>query len=230
MTIDSSFELLLVPSPWEQIGEIGYLISVQHWSCNLFIQHQSLLFKPASRSSLAGMSTIISPFSSISFARLLGLLALILGSLTLTQAQDANETSTDTAASSTQTALTKVVQIFFIEERAYEGLPYTMFHRDSGSVIGIDADHTTYVITTTRSDQRPKPTQSQTDNITSGLPTLKASRKYEHTWGNATGQPSTITQGPATFMFTGTRFGPDHTLYVAPSQISRQTHTNHGPP
>ena len=104
---------------------------------------------------------------------------------------------------------TKVVSIFYIDERAYEGLPYTLFHRDSGSVIGVDADHTTFVITTTRVDQRPSPTHSRTDNITTGIPTLR-SKPTHHP--NATGQPSTITQGPATFIFTGTRYGADNTL------------------
>lgn len=183
------------------------------------------MFKPPSPSSLAGMSTIISPFPPFSSAWLLGLLALAFVSLTPARAQNINETSTDTTDSSIQTAPIRVVQIFFLEERAYEGLPYTMFHHDSGSVIGIDADRTTYVITTTRSDQRPKPTtQIRAENITSGIPTLVASWKHEHTWGNATGQSSTITQGPATFMFTGTRFGPNHTLYGIPSQISKQRH------
>jgi hypothetical protein len=37
---------------------------------------------------------------------------------------------------------------------------------------------------------------------------------------NATGQPSTITQGPATFMFTGARFAPDHTVYFFSSPLA----------
>ncbi|KAH8894853.1 hypothetical protein GQ53DRAFT_839256 [Thozetella sp. PMI_491] len=102
----------------------------------------------------------------------------------------------DDAPDDAQTSLgahAKVVSIFYIDERAYEGLPYTLFHRASGGVIGVDADRTTFLVTTTRRDLRPSPTHSHPDNITIPIAT-------------ATGQPSTITQGPATFIFTGTRY------------------------
>ncbi len=123
---------------------------------------------------------------------------------------DVIQTTTTVNDPPSHAGATKVVSIFYIDERAYEGLPYTLFHRDSGSVIGVDADHTTYVITTTRVDQRPSPTHSRTDNITTGIPTLKSRPLSIHP--NATGQPSTITQGPATFIFTGTRYGNNNTL------------------
>lgn len=113
----------------------------------------------------------------------------------------------------TSTAVTKVVQVFFIDERSYEGLPYTLLHRDSGSVLSIDpaAGLTTFVVTPTRVDQRSLPTNTATDNVTIGSVTVASTRQLGRA-NNTTGAPSTITQGPATFMFTGTRFGPDHTL------------------
>jgi len=122
-----------------------------------------------------------------------------------------SETSSSTVA--TSTAVTKVVQIFFIDERSYEGLPYTLLHRDSGSVLNIDAGAglTTFVVTATRVDQRSLPTNTPTDNVTIGSVTLASTRQLGRA-NNTTGAPSTITQGPATFMFTGTRLGSDLTL------------------
>ncbi|KAL1882003.1 hypothetical protein VTK73DRAFT_2985 [Phialemonium thermophilum] len=114
-----------------------------------------------------------------------------------------------TLITATPTA-TRIVSIFYIDERAFEGLPYTLFHRDSGSVIGVDKNAATYVITTTRGDQRPSPTHSRTDNITTGIPTLMSRPTWHY---NGTGGPSTVTQGPSTFLYTGTRFGgPQHTI------------------
>lgn len=118
---------------------------------------------------------------------------------------------------------TSVVAIFYIDERAYEGLPYTVFHRDSGNVIGVDAQATTFVITTTRTDQRskPSPTRPHTDNGTttpaaSNPSSPTSSGHPAHSGFNFTfpsvGFPSTITQGPSTFLYTGTRFGPNHTI------------------
>ncbi|KAK3333989.1 hypothetical protein B0T19DRAFT_440686 [Cercophora scortea] len=157
---------------------------------------------------------------------LLLLLYLITLFTSHTHAQNTT-TSTDPTAT-TQTSVTQIVQIFFIAERAFEGLPYTLFHRDSGSVIGVDSalDRTTYVITTTRVDQRPGPSQSQPTPFPSY--SYSHSHLHNHTHGgdtppspsdsrwhdyissaNATGHASTITQGPSTFLFTGTRsFGP----------------------
>ena len=111
-------------------------------------------------------------------------------------------------------AVTRVVNIFFLNERAYEGLPYTLFHRDSGSVVSVDEDShlTTYLVTTTRMDRRPAPSATRNDNITTAIPTLASERSRHWHPLNGTGQPSTITQGPATFLFTGTRYGPDHTM------------------
>ncbi|KAK5664196.1 hypothetical protein OQA88_412 [Cercophora sp. LCS_1] len=145
------------------------------------------------------------------------LLALALALNNPVQAQESTTSSTSDATTPTSpgptptTSLTRVVQIFFIDERSYEGLPYTLVHRDSGSVLGINADLTTYVITSTRVDQRPVQTQSVTENGTTTITTLGSSRRIGQIT-TTTGQPSTITQGPATFMFTGTRYGPDHTL------------------
>jgi hypothetical protein len=110
--------------------------------------------------------------------------------------------------------MTRIVDIFFLNEREYEGLPYTMFHRDSGSVVAVDNANnlTTYVVTTTRVDRRPSLSATRTDNITTAIPTLASARSRHWQPLNGTGQPSTITQGPATFMFTGTRYGAYHTV------------------
>ncbi|GAB1320520.1 hypothetical protein MFIFM68171_10730 [Madurella fahalii] len=130
--------------------------------------------------------------------------------LTPALAQNTTVTTTTTA---TQT-ITRVVDIFFLNQPAYEGLPYTMFHRDSGSVIAVDNVNnlTTYVITTTRVDRRPPPSATRTDNVTTAIPTLEPTRSRYWRPLNGTGEPSTITQGPATAMFTGTRHWPDHTV------------------
>ncbi|KAK3692550.1 hypothetical protein B0T22DRAFT_447509 [Podospora appendiculata] len=155
--------------------------------------------------------------------RLLPCLVALLASLSHAHAHAQNETSASVSSDATTAAITQaitqVVQVFFINERAFEGLPYTLFHRDSGSVVGVDtaADRTTLVITTTRVDQRPPPqpsTHSHTHNHThthnSDTPPSE-SRWHDYT-ADATGHPSTITQGPTTFLFTGTRRGPNHTV------------------
>lgn len=130
--------------------------------------------------------------------------------LALAAAHNTTVTMTTTA---TQT-ITRVVDIFFLNQPAYEGLPYTMFHQDFGSVVAVDNINnlTTYVVTTTRVDRRPRPSATRTDNVTTAIPTLEPTRSRHWRPLNGTGEPSTITQGPATFMFTGTRFGPDHTV------------------
>jgi hypothetical protein len=105
-----------------------------------------------------------------------------------------------------------------------------MFHRDSGSVVAVDNVNnlTTYVITTTRVDRRPSTSATSTDDYrddtTTAIPTLAPSRSRYWLPANDMGQPSTITQGPATFMFTGTRFGPDHTVYFCPPPFFSNAH------
>jgi hypothetical protein len=76
---------------------------------------------------------------------------------------------------------------------------------------------TTYVVTTTRVDRRTtaSPTGAD-DNATTAIPTLGPTHSKDWPSLSDTGQPSTITQGPATFMFTGARFAPDHTVYCFP--------------
>ncbi|KAK3900487.1 hypothetical protein C8A05DRAFT_35870, partial [Staphylotrichum tortipilum] len=139
---------------------------------------------------------------------LLTILVVVLLSPSPASAQNATVTTTTTASPT----LTRVVSLFFLNERDSEGLPYTLFHRDAGSVVAVDAVNrlTTYEITTTRVDRRGA---SRTLNFTTAIPTLAPTRTTTQHWRplNATGQPSTITQGPATFMFTGTRYGPDLT-------------------
>lgn len=124
----------------------------------------------------------------------------------------------------TTTAITRVVQIFFIAERSYEGLPYTVLHRVSASILSIDtsASLTTLILTSTRLDQRstsPSQTPSQTGTPASTTTTTTTtipppqSRPTPPPLGPTTGHPSTITQGPATFLFTHTHPDtPDQTL------------------
>lgn len=124
----------------------------------------------------------------------------------------------------TTTAITRVVQIFFIAERSYEGLPYTVLHRVSASILSIDtsASLTTLILTSTRLDQRstsPSQTPSQTGTPASTTTTTTTtipppqSRPTLPPLGPTTGHPSTITQGPATFLFTHTHPDtPDQTL------------------
>lgn len=140
-------------------------------------------------------------------------LTLLITILRPTLAQDANETATTTPTPT----LTRVVELFFLSQRAYEGLPYTLFHRDSASVISVDNVNnlTTYAVTTTLVDRRPRPAKTRTDNITTAITTLEATRTRHWRPLNGTGQPSTITQGPATFIFTGTRYGPENTMYAS---------------
>lgn len=124
----------------------------------------------------------------------------------------------------TTTAITRVVQIFFIAERSYEGLPYTVLHRVSASILSIDtsASLTTLVLTSTRLDQRSTtPTQTPPSQTTPASTTTTTtttiappqSRPTLPPLGPTTGHPSTITQGPATFLFTHTHPDtPDQTL------------------
>ncbi|KAK4190095.1 hypothetical protein QBC35DRAFT_378719 [Podospora australis] len=125
-----------------------------------------------------------------------------------------------TAQNITSISLTRIVEIFYINERAYEGLPYTLFHRGSGSVLSVSDSLTTYVITTTRIDRRrPHRTDDLDPALSSFLsagadspPLSSNTPSHGHHFGsrNGTGQASTITQGPATFLYTGTRYSPQH--------------------
>jgi hypothetical protein len=111
----------------------------------------------------------------------------------------------------TATELVTTVSIFYINVRGEDnGLPYTMFHRDSGSIIGADDSATTFVVTATLSDQRTRPMATRTDNVTTNIPTLRRNTVSWHL--NMTAKPSTITQGPSTFLFTGSGYGPNRTL------------------
>ncbi|CAK7228046.1 hypothetical protein SBRCBS47491_006772 [Sporothrix bragantina] len=162
------------------------------------------------------------------------------------------ETSTSTSIStSTTTATTsdgtRVVPIFYLDERAFEGLPYTVLHHVCGSVAGVDADGgaTTYVITTTRVDLVAKSTgtpaagsnsTAQALEVTSTFDAPTTSSPSTHrtptasiitalsSWtNNATGPPSTITQGPSTFVYTGTRSGDPSRTVVNQCRLSGTT-------
>lgn len=113
------------------------------------------------------------------------------------------ETATATAVTTT-TASTRVVSIFFIDERAIEGNYYTQ--RATGSVLSVDDTATTFVITTTRGESVPTWTHLNNSAIATAMPTRSWSPR------NATGSASTITQGPGTFVYTGTRWGPRHSV------------------
>ena len=113
------------------------------------------------------------------------------------------KTETATAVTTT-TASTRVVSIFFIDERAIEGNYYTQ--RATGSVLSVDDTATTFVITTTRGESVPTWTHLNNSAIATAMPTRSWAPR------NATGFPSTITQGPETFIYTGTRWGPRHSV------------------
>jgi hypothetical protein len=107
---------------------------------------------------------------------------------------------------------TRIVSLFFIDDGAASGVPYTSNHQASGAAVGIDARATTFVITTTVINQPPRPTFRSSVNgtavtgsgasITSGPPLLNTSFP-------TVGSPSTITQGPSTFEYTGARYPGD---------------------
>lgn len=169
------------------------------------------------------MGTFLSTMASSNPIRLLLSLLLLLLPLTLAQ-------NTTSSASATAT-ITRIVEIFYINERAHEGLPYTLSHQVSGSVLGVDtaANLTTFVITTTRTDRPRHPFASASSSETTSAPTetitsapLFSRTRFPGGGGggdgsphgkfNNTGQPTTITQGPNTFLFTGTRYGPNHSM------------------
>ncbi len=117
----------------------------------------------------------------------------------------------DISTTSATPTLTHIVDLFFLDEQGSQSLPYTIFHRDSASVIAVDTVNslTTYAITTTRVDRRPA---TRTNNTTATTTRSRPWRTPFHTTTTTTNPPVTITQGPSTFLYTGTRYGPDHTL------------------
>ena len=135
-------------------------------------------------------------------------------SLSLAPSPSSPDSATDAAPPPppTTTTLTSVVPVFYVDSGNEYGLPYTILHRDCGSVAGVDATATTLVITATLTDQRTasaSPGRTRTDNVTTNIPTL---RRTESLHFNRTFWPSTVTQGPSTFLFTGSYYGPNRTL------------------
>ncbi len=132
------------------------------------------------------------------------LLSLLFALLAPTLAQN---TTTPTATPT----LTRIVDLFFLNERDSQGPPYTLFHRDSASVIAVDTVNnlTIYAVTTTRVDRRPA---TRTDNTTATTTTRPHPWRTPFHTTATTNPPTTITQGPSTFLYTGTRYGPDHTM------------------
>ncbi|KAK4177062.1 hypothetical protein QBC36DRAFT_237499 [Triangularia setosa] len=140
------------------------------------------------------------------------LLAELLLLSTLTTAQ------TTTA---TPTTITRIVSLFYLNDRADDHfpLPYTSSpDAISGRVIATDPvlNLTTYAVTKTQSFPRRGPGPFGNANrppwAGSPLPTPFLTPSSRPPWWhpnfgerNGTGQPTTITQGPATFMFTGSR-------------------------
>lgn len=135
------------------------------------------------------------------------------------------------ATTPTSSALTTVVSIFYINTRIFDGLPYSLYHRDFGSVLGVDATATTFVFTTTRIMPTGTSTVRSPGNATnsavgaaaadesgtlstppSPAPTSSVRNPYSFPTSmfrmfNATGQASTVTQGPSTFAYTGRAWG-----------------------
>ncbi|KAK4200478.1 hypothetical protein QBC40DRAFT_145926, partial [Triangularia verruculosa] len=129
----------------------------------------------------------------------------------------AQTTTTTTAPIS---SITKIVSLFYLNDRAFEDLPlpytlHTSLHRISGRLIATDThlNLTTYIVTKTQSLPRrppfgtnPPPWARTLSSLTSPLPTERPPWwRPNFNERNGTGQPTTITQGPATFMFTGSR-------------------------
>ncbi len=168
---------------------------------------------------------------------------------TSTETATATSVSTSTTTATTTDA-TRVVPIFYLDERAFEGLPYTLLHRVCGSAVGVDGDGgaTTYVITTTRVDlvAPASPTGgtgaagASTGSTLSTVSSPSAPRHVPSTTAtpisagasagaspatlyNATGPPSTITQGPTTFVFSGTRWGDPSRTIVNQCRLSGTT-------
>jgi len=135
---------------------------------------------------------------------------------TVTAVSTTVSVSTATSISTTTTTdSTRIVSIFYLDERAFEGIPYTLLHRVCGNVVAADETATTYVITTTRMDVRfasgttivDVPTRTSSPVRTAAADGSNSTTSYSVSSYNATGPPSTITQGPTTFAFTGTRWG-----------------------
>ncbi|CAK7237253.1 hypothetical protein SEUCBS140593_009896 [Sporothrix eucalyptigena] len=150
---------------------------------------------------------------------------------TSTETSIATSTSISTSTTTATTSdSTRVVPIFYLDERAFEGLPYTVLHHVCGSVAGVDADGgaTTYVITTTRVDLVATSTGSDNGTVaptsaspsTHRTPTASIITALSSWTNNATGPPSTITQGPSTFVFTGTRSGDPSRTVVNQCRLS----------
>lgn len=62
---------------------------------------------------------------------------LTASSASTTLSETASTTSSSTSSQPTSTSLTRVVQVFFIDERSYEGLAYTMLHQDQVSLCSL---------------------------------------------------------------------------------------------
>lgn len=115
--------------------------------------------------------------------------------------------TTPTTPTPTTTTLTTVVSIFYLSVNGEQnGDPYGMFHHDTGQVIGVDKSATTFVVTATLTDMRPYDGYPQTSSM------VNSTTKRPKWLGNQTASPSTITQGPSTFMFTGSNYGPNRTI------------------
>ncbi|KAK0737023.1 hypothetical protein B0T21DRAFT_437985 [Apiosordaria backusii] len=159
------------------------------------------------------------------------LLTLLLFSLlSLTTTAQNTTTTTTTTTTAPITSITKIVSLFYLNDRAFEDLPlpytiHTSLHRISGRVIATDPqlNLTTYAVTKTHSSPR-RPLFGSSGSSSGNPPllppwarTLTSSHPPPYPterppwWRpnfndrNGTGQPTTITQGPATFMFTGSR-------------------------
>jgi len=159
---------------------------------------------------------------SLSASTMLALFLPFFLSPVLAQTATITATETTTATVTVAPTLTRVVSLFYLAERAYDGgLPYTLFHEVYGSVVAVDSVNnlTTYVVTTTRVGRRDGARGTKTLSVSESEETtaaVEARAGNDGSWWrkekNFTGKPSTITQGPSTFMFTGTRYSPEHTV------------------
>ncbi|KAK4650110.1 hypothetical protein QC762_702224 [Podospora pseudocomata] len=152
--------------------------------------------------------------SSPSLLLLLLLLTALLLLLPLTTAQT---TTPPTPTAPPTPTVTKIISLFYLNDRAHDDFPrpYTPTpHAIPGRVIATDSllNLTTYIVTKTQSfpgrrrppfGNNPPPWAKTLTLPPSSLPTPWWRPNFGDR--NGTGQPITITQGPSTFMFTGSR-------------------------
>lgn len=146
---------------------------------------------------------------------------------------ESTETTGSTTTASTATVTYPVVSLFYLDPPAAPNQPFTLTPRDFGVVIGVDASATTYVVTSTHTVPSWPPSTSSSGpppaSVTPGPPPpqpLSPSPSpviQRDGNSNATGTPTTITQGPSTFAFTSSDVNVANKTLVNQCQLSGTT-------